>query len=218
MKSKSKILASKIKNTKLSKLAGKLPGAAMMKHLKKKGFYISLWSLALLASLSWGKISPAQEGTTNSPVQLVLQADKQTRVIDESSGAERLVWQDLQESAQVLPGDLIRYQLVAENKGAEPLSSPILTQPIPAQTVYVLGSAKGNDFSTIAYSIDGGETFVANPTMVINRNSSNSQVGLERSLRRVPALPQAYTHIRWKMREALQPGASVTVEFQVQVR
>ena len=207
----------KIQDTQLSKWAGKLAGAAMMKRLKK-GFYISLWSLALLAGLSWGRISPAQDGTTNAPVKLVLQADKQTRVIDESSGAESLAWQALPDSAQVLPGDLIRYQLVAENKGAEPLSSLVLTQPIPPQTVYVLDSAKGANSSTIIYSVDGGETFVANPTMVINRGSSNSQVGRERSLRRIPALPQAYTHIRWRIGEALQPGTAVTVEFQVQVR
>lgn len=208
-----------------------------MKRLKK-GFYICLWGLALLAGLSRGealgiisrereiipnasplqeKISQAQEGTTNSPVRLVLQADKQTRVIDESSGEERLVWQDLPESAQVLPGDLIRYQLVAENQGAEPLSSPILTQPIPPQTVYVLGSAKGADFSTITYSVDGGETFVTNPTVILD-DSDESQENLQQTVRRIPAPAQAYTHIRWRIGEALQPGAAVTVEFQVEVR
>lgn len=188
----------------------------MMKQLQK-GFYIGLWSLALLAGLSWGRVSPAQEETTNSPVRLVLQADKQTTVIDESSGAERLVWQDLPESAQVLPGDMIRYELVAENKGAEPLEALVLTQPIPAQTIYVLGSAKGSN-SSITYSIDGGKTFVAKPTIALSEDSSTGSEEGDRALGTQQAPAEAYTHIRWSLREAIQSGAVVTGEFQVEVR
>ncbi|NER32547.1 MAG: DUF11 domain-containing protein [Oscillatoria sp. SIO1A7] len=184
----------------------------------RKVIYIGLWSLALVAGLSWGRISLARDETTGSPVRLVLQADKQTRVIDEGSGAERLVWQDLPESAQVLPGDLIRYQLVAENKGAEPLEALVLTQPIPAQTIFVLGSAKGTNSSTITYSVDGGKTFAAQPTIALSEDSSTGAGEGDRALGTQPAPAEAYTHIRWSLREAIQSGAMVTGEFQVEVK
>jgi hypothetical protein len=60
----------------------------------------------------------------------------------------------------------------------------------------------------IAYSIDGGVTYSAQPMI-------EQVVDGERVQRPAPA--EMYTHIRWLVSGWVQPGAQVTAEFRAQL-
>ncbi len=72
-----------------------------------------------------------------------------------------------------------------------------------------MGSATADrDDVSISYSIDGGQTYTAQPMIEVEVNG-------ERVTR--PAPPELYTHIRWLVSGWVQPGARVTAEFRAQL-
>lgn len=150
----------------------------------------------------------------NQPrVELKLTVDR--RVIIESienienktgGGEPEFEWQPLSPETQVLPGDILRYRLVGKNNGSQPVSSLVLTQPIPPEMIYILGSAKGA--SNITFSIDNGVTFDANPMITSVNNSQGVQA----------APPSKYTHVRWNFEQVLAPAEEFVGSFEVRVR
>jgi uncharacterized repeat protein (TIGR01451 family) len=143
----------------------------------------------------------------NQPrVELRLMVDKQISV-ESQTGETEFKWQPLASEARVLPGDILRYRLVGKNNGSQPVSSLVLTQPIPAEMTYILGSAKGA--SNITFSIDNAVTFDANP-MISNVNHSQGV--------REAAPPESYTHVRWNFERVLAPAEELVGTFEVRVR
>ena len=110
------------------------------------------------------------------------------------------------ESQAVLPGDVLQYQLRFTNQGQGDVRGVVFTNPVPAGLRYVDGSA-GADRQDVAveYSTDGGKTFAATPMV--------TEVVAGRRVQK-PASPEQYTHVRWTVRGAIAPGASVTAEFR----
>jgi uncharacterized repeat protein (TIGR01451 family) len=106
----------------------------------------------------------------------------------------------------VFPGDVVAYQLVFTNITAAPVRNVEFIDPLPAGLQYVAQSATADRADVvIEYSADGGETFSDRPTIEV-------VVDGERVLR--PAPSDKYTHIRWRIEGAVQPGAQVTAEFR----
>jgi uncharacterized repeat protein (TIGR01451 family) len=130
-------------------------------------------------------------------VTLTLKADKQ--VMNEHNISS---FQAIAGKASVKRGDIIMYTVVAKNNSRCPLKNLVLKQPIPKGTEYVKGSAMAIDGAELLFSIDGGKTFSAKPTVdkkvvpetdynylrwrFIGKTPANAQVKTTYKLRIVP--------------------------------
>jgi uncharacterized repeat protein (TIGR01451 family) len=141
-------------------------------------------------------------------VKLVLGAEKQV-ISTDANGKAVTTWQALEGSAEVIPGDVIRYTLASENAGDKEAKNLTLTQPVPAQTEYVLSSARENG-AELTFSIDGGKTFTAQPTVEVKQADGTLKIE--------PAPAALYTHVRWDYSDSLQPLASVQAVYEVAVK
>jgi uncharacterized repeat protein (TIGR01451 family) len=158
----------------------------------------------LLAKVMDAGSAIAQNILTQPKVELKLTAEKQHVQNDQ------VTWKALTEgNSTAKPGDVIRFNIQGANQGNRAAKDLAITQPIPAGMVYVLDSAaKGT--AAIAYSIDGGKTFVATPTVKVT--TANGRIE-ER-----PAPADAYTHVRWNFKTGLEPNATIKADYQVKVR
>jgi len=112
-------------------------------------------------------------------------------------------------TADVLPGDTVRYELRFTNQQPGTVRNVVFDNPVPAGMRYIAQSATADRQNTsVSYSIDGGRTYSAEPTMQRVENGRRVVV---------PAPPELYTHIRWTVQGDLLPGARVTAEFRVQL-
>jgi uncharacterized repeat protein (TIGR01451 family) len=100
-------------------------------------------------------------------------------------------------------GDVVYYTLHIRNPTAEYLRNVAVKQRIPANTVYVENSASGPG-AEVLFSIDGGQTFARSKDL---RETDASGV-----VRPVPV--EQYTHIQWRLRNALAPGTVALARFQ----
>ncbi|MCM1983680.1 DUF11 domain-containing protein [Lyngbya confervoides] len=141
-------------------------------------------------------------------VKLVLSAQKKV-IMTDAQGKEMVAWEDLKGAATVEPGDVLRYVLSSENAGDKPAESLVLTQPVPNQTQYVIGSAKANG-AQLSYSIDGGSSFSAQPMVEVTLPDGTVEMQ--------PAPAEMYSHVRWDYSESLEPMASVRAVFEVAVK
>jgi uncharacterized repeat protein (TIGR01451 family) len=105
------------------------------------------------------------------------------------------------------PGDEVIYTTTFTNQGAKPAGNVVITNPVPANTSYVGGSAFG-DNTEITYSADGGKTYGRPDKLTVK-----TPEGRER-----PALPGEYTHIRWAYKGELAPAKTGTAGFRVVVK
>lgn len=138
-----------------------------------------------------------------NPLKIVM-TDALTDLAD-----KREVERDDNGNLMTQPGDVIRYTLMAENSGNEGMFNIKLVDPIPAGTEFVLGSATGNG-AEIHYSIDGGRTYVQQPTIQV-RDENNRLVTR-------PAPASMYTNVQWTLTQPLQPKEKRAVELQVRVQ
>lgn len=106
------------------------------------------------------------------------------------------------------PGDVLRYNLKGKNQGNLAANNFTLTQVIPNRTTYVAQSATGN--AQIIFSIDKGKTYSTQPMIPVKRADG--------SFENRPAPAEAYTHVRWKFQNAIEPNANVSAFYQVRVR
>ena len=109
--------------------------------------------------------------------------------------------------AKAVPGTEIIYTNIFSNEGAKPAGNIVLTNPIPASTAYVGGSAFGANMD-IAFSADGGKTYDAPEKIKIK-----TREGRER-----PALPSEYTHIRWTYKGELAAGKQGNAGFRAVIQ
>ena len=93
------------------------------------------------------------------------------------------------------PGTEVIYTTTFTNNGAKPAGNIAITNPVPANTTYVGGSAFG-DNTDVTFSIDGGKTY-----NVADKLRVKTSDGKERA-----ALPSDYTHIRWSYKGDLPPA------------
>src|SRR5262249_51848416 len=106
------------------------------------------------------------------------------------------------------PGDEIRYSLVFTNTQQVAVKNVQFVDPIPQGMVFVLGSASIAQPGRVAYSIAGGKTYSAQPTIETMEDGHKVTK---------PAPRELYTHVRWTVLDAVAPGAQVTAELRAQV-
>ena len=142
-------------------------------------------------------------------VKLVMSAEKQVSVVDED-GQSRLTWEALEGEAVVQPGDTLKYVVASENAGEMPAENLVVMQKIEPRMTYVLDSAEGNEIAEITYSIDGGETFVAEPMVEVTLEDGTVEMQ--------PAPAEAYTDVKWDFSSALGAEEAVSVSHQVTIK
>jgi len=106
--------------------------------------------------------------------------------------------------AEVFSGDVLRYTIVFENTSSQDVAagSVVITNPLPDETVYLEGSAVGEN-TRITFSVDG-QTF-ADPNAL--------RVGEGAQARTATA--SDYRVIRWAYQPMLPAGASSQVSFEL---
>jgi uncharacterized repeat protein (TIGR01451 family) len=116
----------------------------------------------------------------------------------------------LVEAHDVVPGDVLIYQLHYQNVGDEPAVGAALVNPVPENTMYVDGSAFGPG-SDIDFSIDGGKHYKRASLLTYEVKLGDGTV------EKRTASPEQYTHIRWTVSQ-IPAGKSGTASFQVRVQ
>jgi uncharacterized repeat protein (TIGR01451 family) len=137
-------------------------------------------------------------------VQLTLGAEKRV------GEGEKVNWQALKGNVSVNPGDRLRYVVTGQNAGKAAAKKLVLTQPVPKQMTYQIGSAQATNAANATYSIDNGKSFTVKPMVKVKLADGQEEMR--------PAPAEAYTHVRWQFDNAINPNAQVKASYEVQVR
>lgn len=160
-------------------------------------------------AVGWSSSSAVAQNTPKQQaLELRLEAEKQV-LTKNQQGKQQVNWQALKGQAVVKPGDVLRYTLAGENKSDRQLKNITFNQPIPKGMIYVLSSVSVSPNTKAVYSIDGGRSFVENPTVQVKL--ANGQVATQ------PAPASAYTHLRFQV-PTIAAKTTVKVSYQTQVR
>lgn len=110
----------------------------------------------------------------------------------------------------IKPGDVIFYTIRFINSGDSTATNAVLDDPIPQGTIYIPGTADGNN-TDITFSMDGGKTF-KKPSLL----TYEVKLPGKKAEKKV-ASPEQYTHIRWVI-STISAGGKGQVGFQVKVK
>jgi len=168
--------------------------------MKRNRFLLGLVVLAFTASAALAQIGEKPE------LVLTLSVQKEVIVMDEE-GKPKTDWQEVKSTG---PGDVLKYTIRYENKGKVEARAAKVVDPIPANTSYISGSAKGEG-AAISFSLDG-KTFRPPPMLTYRvRQADGTEV-------EYVANPEMYSHIQWQLTKPVPPEGSGSVSFQVMVR
>lgn len=137
-------------------------------------------------------------------VTVTLKAEKETVSIENGKKVSKRV-----EAKDVFPGDEVLYTLSYANTGTEAATNVVVSDPIPAGTAYITGSA--SEVGDLVFSIDKGKSY-KKPALL----SYEVTTGDGKKVKRV-ASPEEYTHIRWTI-PSVAPGGKGSVSFKVKVK
>lgn len=152
----------------------------------------SVLACLFLAGSVWGIDEPA-------PVEIKAVAEVREQV---QTADGRTIWR-FKPATELQQGDEVFFTLHIRNTTAIVAPDVTVTWPVPANTVYVRGSATGPS-AEVSYSVDGGRTFGRGAQLRVR-----DATGDERS-----ATEGDYTHIRWRLRYPLAPQAVALARFR----
>lgn len=109
----------------------------------------------------------------------------------------------------VQPGEEIIYTLTYANTGTEAAKDVTISDPIPAGTAYIPGSA--SETGDLTFSIDKGKTF-KKPTLLTYELKGSDGRPVKKA-----ATPDDYTDIRWTI-PTIPAGGKGSVSFKVKVK
>lgn len=102
----------------------------------------------------------------------------------------------------VVPGETLAYSLKWENIDADPAENAVFTVPVPAEVVYVEGSAVDGT-AAVTFSADNGETFATREALMVD--SADAKKAAEAG---------DITHVRWAYAENVAGNSSGTLVYQ----
>ncbi len=187
----------------------------------KRSYLLGLGAVALIVSAPVFAQIPAAKNFFQSGVnaqniqkqqQVKLQLDAEKQVIaQDQQGKQTKSWQSLKGQTSVQPGDVVRYTISGENISDKQVKNLTINQPIPKRMEFVLKSVIGDIRSNtqVSYSIDGGRSFVQNPTVKVTLPNGK--------LETKPAPASAYTHVQMKV-SSVQAKSVVKGSYQVKVK
>lgn len=170
--------------------------ATMKQAMQKTGLAFALGAALAIAS------APAAFAFAPG----ALQSDMKALLVQKNAdGTENLV-----QTEEAAPGDMIEYQITYTNTGAEALSGLVVNGPMPQNTSYVGGSARTVAGEALEVSIDGGQTWETEPVIRREKNEYGQIV-------EVVIPPTDYTNVRWISSQAVQPASSIGYSYRVTV-
>ncbi|WP_331611009.1 hypothetical protein [Povalibacter sp.] len=117
-------------------------------------------------------------------------------------------------------GQEIFYTVRIRNPASVAAKNVEVVQLVPENTHYVSGSATGPGVE-VSVSADGGRTFGKEGQLTVVDQSAIALMEattIDPAALTRPARPQDYTHIRWRLRNALAPGAVALARFRAVFR
>lgn len=159
-----------------------------VKNIIRKGF-----TATLLSAISLGALAQ---------VELKTEMFKVVEV-QKDNGTSKIEWVT---PDNITPGDKVGYRIMVKNKGDKAADDIVLNNPVPENTIYVNGSARGAN-SSIVFSVDQGKTFATPEKLFIEKNG-----------KKLPATAKDYSNVRWVLTSSLKAGEKGSVQYVVQVK
>lgn len=107
---------------------------------------------------------------------------------------------------KVIPGETVVYSIRYKNDSAAAASDIVLVMPVPKEVSYVEGSVSGDD-ANIAFSADGGKTYVARGRLTVEEDGASR-----------PARGDEITHIRWTLSTPVPTKGEGEVSYKAVLR
>lgn len=156
-----------------------------------------MFALAAAAALGVPAVPLAAQA---APSPIVLKGDvKAVKLVTDKDGKQRT---ELVEPDTIVPGDRLVFGTDYANKGTEPVTNFVVTNPLPA----AVRLAPDAD-PALEVSVDGGKTFG-----VLAKLSVANPDGTKR-----PATQADVTHVRWVL-ASIAPGVSGRVTYPAIIR
>ena len=127
-----------------------------------KGLHFAVFAVALAAGAFASDARPA-EAKPNVALKM------SGYVVQRSGNVEKLA---PIEQTEPHPGDVIRYVVVATNAGSDPANKLVVAARVPQGTSFEGGSATSNALLHPQFSLDGGKTWAATPTIAVKNTMS----------------------------------------------
>jgi uncharacterized repeat protein (TIGR01451 family) len=137
--------------------------------------------------------------------QIEVSTRAETEVVNTGAAGEKIVKRI--DATTVVPGAEVIYTINARNTGSDPAKHVVVTNPVPQSTVYVDGSAAG-DNTDIMFSVDGGKSYAHADKLTVRDENGKPR----------KAEAADYTNVRWTLRSALQPSQLLPVWYRVKVK
>ncbi|MGD8567018.1 MAG: hypothetical protein PVJ39_02850 [Gammaproteobacteria bacterium] len=162
---------------------------------------IQKYLLALVALLILTPVT----ASAKPEVTVNMSAHKEVVEVVDGKSVSKLV-----EAKSTSPGEKLIFTLQYKNQGDEKATNVKVDNPIPKDTVFIVGSGIGKN-SKMLFSIDGGKTYKQPSLLTYEETLPNGKKVKKQ------ASPEQYTHVRWVIDEIL-PGKEGKVGFQVRVK
>jgi uncharacterized repeat protein (TIGR01451 family) len=157
--------------------------------------------LLIVAAIVWLPATAAAK----PEIAITIKAEKEVVVTENGKEVKKIV-----EAGDIFPDEIITYTLSFINSGDETAKGVAVSNRIPPETTYVLGSATEGEMD-LSFSIDGGNNF-KKPSLLTYELSRPDGTKEKRV-----ATPELYTHIRWVISN-LAPSGAGSVNFKVKVK
>ncbi len=176
-----------------------------MKTLKKKMNAPILAALCLLlvgtaGAFAQRQIASARKSAGQPEVKVKLSGSLKRN--DESLALDKV--------SAVHPGEILDWTITSANEGDAPARQYKTVGQIPQGTSFVAGSAVAEYGATVSYSIDGGKSFAAEPTI--------EQKQADGTTKRTPAPASMYTQVRYEWSDPLAAGTTLSASYKVRVK
>lgn len=156
---------------------------------------------ALLALL--GSFSSAAQAADKGAVRVTSIAQVETEVVGKG-GKKTLKRSPV---VKAVPGTEVIYTTTFENLIKKPVGDIVINNPIPNDSLYVAGSAFGQNCD-ILFSADGGKSFGHADELTVKDADGKTR----------PAQAKEYTNIRWIYKKQLAAGKAGEVGFRAAIK
>jgi len=106
-------------------------------------------------------------------------------------------------ATKVVPGEEVIFVITYKNKGAEPATDVVITNPIPKNMVYRSAESDRADLVS-QVSVDGGKKWADLAALKVS----------DKVRKQRPALPNDVTHVRWVTKLAMKPNEEGKVRLR----
>jgi hypothetical protein len=116
----------------------------------------------------------------------------------------------LDKAGSVHPGEVLDWKITSANEGDGAARLYKTVGHVPQGTSFVAGSATAEYGAQVSYSIDGGKSFAAQPTV--------EEKQADGTVKRVAAPVSMYTEVRYEWADPLAAGSTLTANYKVRVK